>query len=78
MIVKVRLFASFREIAKNDYIELELNEHSTYNDLVNKISEKLNVNKMEVKLLSGDEQVKLDANIDIYKKIIAFPPVAGG
>lgn len=78
MIVRVRLFASFREIAKNDYIELELNEFSTYNDLVNKISEKLRVNKTDVKLLAGDEQVKLDVSVDINKKIIAFPPVAGG
>lgn len=78
MMIKVKLFASFREIAKGDYIELELNDETTYNDLLKKMAIKLRTNPQEIKLLVNDKQVKLDAKVNYSQKIIAFPPVAGG
>lgn len=41
MMIKVKLFASFREIAKSDYIELELNGKPTYGDIVRGIAIRL-------------------------------------
>ncbi|MCL4344512.1 MAG: MoaD/ThiS family protein [Thaumarchaeota archaeon] len=76
--IKVKLFASFREIAKSDYIELELNGKPTYGDIVRGIAIRLGVDPQEIKLLVNDEPAKLDAGIEDYQKIIAFPPVAGG
>ncbi|MEM3498856.1 MAG: MoaD/ThiS family protein [Conexivisphaerales archaeon] len=78
MIIKVKLFASFREIANSDYIELELNGEPTYNDLLIKIATKLGIDPREIRLLANDEPVKLDAEVKGSQKIMAFPPIAGG
>jgi len=78
MIVKVRLFASFREIANGDYVELKLEEGSTYEGLLKELSSKLGVNQSEIRMLVNDRAVELSERVDSSQKIVAFPPVAGG
>ena len=78
MIVKVRLFASFKEIAKSDYIELKLEEGSTYEGLLAELASKLGVNQGEIRILANDRAVELSERVDSSQKIVAFPPVAGG
>ncbi len=78
MMIKIKLFASFREIVNGDYIEIELNGEPTYDDLLKEIAAKLSIDPQEIKLLANNEAVKLNVKVNYSQKIIAFPPVAGG
>ncbi len=78
MIIRVRLFASFREIANGDYVELRLEEGATYGGLLKELASKLGVDQSEIKILANDRTVELSERVDSSQTIIAFPPVAGG
>lgn len=75
MQVEVRLFAHLRQLYPGGFLEMELNEGSTVEDLINTL--KLTAEKSLIIMVNGcrEEKTKVLQSGD---RVGIFPPVGGG
>ena len=89
MIIKLELYGASREFSKKDFLEFDLNEKSTINDLRNEIlnfiDKNFKGNSIFKKLVETSKFCSEENNIvsDSYKitrnqKIAIIPPIGGG
>lgn len=81
MKLKVKFFASFREIAKKESIELQVGKNSTVNDVLNILLNKfpeLRKNKEHIIISLNHEYAKLTEKVKDGDELALLPPVSGG
>ncbi len=76
--VKVKLFASYREKIGRDFIEIKLSKEVTVKELLEKISEIYNLRVENCLVAKGEEYLNLNDKVKDNDTVYLFPPVSGG